>query len=274
MNKGWIGCDLDGTLAHYEGWNDGKIGAPILKMVHRVRAWLAEGHAVKIVTARVAPNQKDAAMQTIIIQDWCREHIGMALPVTATKDYAMIQLYDDRCVQVIANTGKLVIEYPYPNEQAAAVLLNLAEEEAIPRGETWLHERANWQREVEELRATVAAMQKTIEVTHLFDERERLYVMKVTQDRIQIEKDIAAFDPEKKAALDRFVEQAPQMTYDELDAVIGAFGDPEGTYVQRYTAGKEAIDRWNREYRLRADNTRSQGGANSCAMTANPDAGE
>ena len=36
---------------------------------------------------------------------WCEEHIGARLEVTATKDFEMIELWDDRCVQVIMNTG-------------------------------------------------------------------------------------------------------------------------------------------------------------------------
>lgn len=47
MNGGWIGVDLDGTLAEYHGWDDGRIGAPIPKMVQRVKQWLAEGKEVR-----------------------------------------------------------------------------------------------------------------------------------------------------------------------------------------------------------------------------------
>ena len=44
MNKGWIGVDLDGTLARYEGWaGSHDMGEPIAAMVDRVRAWRAEG---------------------------------------------------------------------------------------------------------------------------------------------------------------------------------------------------------------------------------------
>ena len=53
---GWIGVDLDGTLAEYHGWHDdGRIGKPILPMVARVKKWLAEGKEVRIVTERVWP---------------------------------------------------------------------------------------------------------------------------------------------------------------------------------------------------------------------------
>ena len=34
--SGWIGVDFDGTLATYNGWNDGKLGEPIPLMVDRV----------------------------------------------------------------------------------------------------------------------------------------------------------------------------------------------------------------------------------------------
>ena len=39
-HKGWIGVDLDGTLAEYHGWQGIEhIGEPIPKMMARVRRW-------------------------------------------------------------------------------------------------------------------------------------------------------------------------------------------------------------------------------------------
>lgn len=113
-NKGWIGVDLDGTLAHYEGWMGAEhIGAPIPAMRERVLRWLAEGREVRIFTARVSHDgthrrllEAQTAMQHIV--DWCKLHLGQALPVTCTKDFAMVELWDDRAVQVIANTGEPV----------------------------------------------------------------------------------------------------------------------------------------------------------------------
>ena len=106
--KGWIGVDLDGTLAHYDGWVDElHIGAPILPMVERVHAWLNEGREVRIFTARVwAGGGRDVALVREAIRKWCIEHIGVALHVTCEKDYGMIELWDDRCVRVVINTGK------------------------------------------------------------------------------------------------------------------------------------------------------------------------
>jgi len=53
MSNGWIGVDLDGTLAVHMGVWDGSIGPPIYPMVDRVRRWIKEGREVRIITARV-----------------------------------------------------------------------------------------------------------------------------------------------------------------------------------------------------------------------------
>jgi hypothetical protein len=103
---GWIGVDLDGTLAHYEGWNKGKIGAPIQPMVDRVKKWRSEGREVRIFTARVTDNGRDLEAIRADIEQWCYEHIGEVLPITNIKDFAMIELWDDRAVRVQANTGE------------------------------------------------------------------------------------------------------------------------------------------------------------------------
>jgi hypothetical protein len=106
--SGWIGVDLDGTLAHYEGWNGGKVGRPIPAMAERVRNWLAEGREVRIMTARVSGCDEETAEQVKLIQAWTKEHLGATLEVTNKKDFAMIELWDDRAVQVEPNTGRRV----------------------------------------------------------------------------------------------------------------------------------------------------------------------
>lgn len=108
MSKTWIGVDLDGTLAHYTGWNGGVIGAPIAPMVALVQKWLAEGKHVKVFTARVAAAKGRAGVVSAI-EAWCAINVGRVLPVTCCKDFDMLALYDDRAVQVITNTGELVL---------------------------------------------------------------------------------------------------------------------------------------------------------------------
>jgi hypothetical protein len=119
----WIGVDLDGTLARYETFvSPTHIGEPIPLMVERVKAWLKAGVQVKIMTARVyAPSltdnvselefhkrNREARLARKAIEEWCALHIGYTLEVTCTKDYGMLELYDDRAVQVEKNTGRLV----------------------------------------------------------------------------------------------------------------------------------------------------------------------
>ena len=53
-HKGWIGVDLDATLAEYNGWKGiEEIGDPVPAMADRVRKWIEEGQPIKIMTARV-----------------------------------------------------------------------------------------------------------------------------------------------------------------------------------------------------------------------------
>lgn len=109
--KGWIGVDLDGTLARYDGWQGAEhIGEPVPAMLERVKGWLMEGREVRIFTARVwhdgTPErirEVDAAKHAI--RRWCLKHIGTALPATCVKDFGMVQLWDDRAVRVIPNSG-------------------------------------------------------------------------------------------------------------------------------------------------------------------------
>ncbi len=103
--SGWIGVDFDGTLAQYEsGWaKKGLMGLPIPLMLARVKKWLAEGREVKILTARACHPEmvKD-------VEDWCEHYLGVILPVTNAKDFGMIELWDDRAIQVEFNTGRTI----------------------------------------------------------------------------------------------------------------------------------------------------------------------
>jgi hypothetical protein len=107
----WVGFDLDGTVAKYDRWRgDDHIGKPIDLMVRRIQSYIARGYVCKIFTARVAPMEgRDVDKIRRLIQDYCEAHIGHRLAVTCIKDQGMIQHFDDRCVQVIKNTGKIVI---------------------------------------------------------------------------------------------------------------------------------------------------------------------
>lgn len=110
--KGWIAVDLDGTLAEYHGWKGERhIGPPIPTMLARVKRWLADGLDVRIFTARISADGgdgRDVAEVRGYIERWCAEHIGWVLPITNVKDQGMVTLYDDRCIRVERNTGRLI----------------------------------------------------------------------------------------------------------------------------------------------------------------------
>ena len=121
MSAGWVGVDLDATLAHYDGWQgEGVIGEPVPRMLARIKEHLAAGEEVRILTARVwwdrdlpAGMVRNAevgrvCLETRAIETWCVRHLGRRLRVTCEKDHAMRFCYDDRCRQVVANSGELV----------------------------------------------------------------------------------------------------------------------------------------------------------------------
>lgn len=120
--SGWIGVDLDGTLAQYGEFKGVEhIGEPVPAMLARVKRWLADGRDVRIFTARVdggevaliGGNKAGEQFRNVqavveIVQAWCLKHVGQKLPVTNKKDYGMIELWDDRAVQVEMNTGRVI----------------------------------------------------------------------------------------------------------------------------------------------------------------------
>ena len=141
--KGWIAVDLDGTLAQYDQWiGPGHIGEPVPLMLARVKGWLKEGKEVRIFTARVFPfndviyadtprpslathidntRLDDAWLAVHSIRRWCYKHVERILPITNVKDFGMIEIWDDRAVQVEKNTG------------IAAVLIHLADFQPIQK---------------------------------------------------------------------------------------------------------------------------------------------
>jgi hypothetical protein len=104
--SGWIGVDLDGTLAHYDGSREAKhIGAPIPAMLARVIKWIEEGREVRIFTARASDPE-----QVPNVRAWLRRYGLPDLAITNIKDFSMVELWDDRCVQVQPNAGIPVVD--------------------------------------------------------------------------------------------------------------------------------------------------------------------
>ena len=99
--NGWIGVDLDGTLAEcVSGQDPFTIGAPVPLMYQRVLYWVRTGRTVKIFTARAGDEK-----QRRLIEQWCKYHGLPKLEITDRKDFGMLALWDDRAVGVVPNMG-------------------------------------------------------------------------------------------------------------------------------------------------------------------------
>ena len=107
----WVGFDLDGTLAKYDGWKGiENIGDPVPAMVLMARLLHSMGKKVKILTARVAPREDgdggDKARK--YVERWCEKNLGFVPEITHLKDASMAALFDDRAIAVEQNTGKVL----------------------------------------------------------------------------------------------------------------------------------------------------------------------
>jgi hypothetical protein len=134
LGNGWIAVDLDGTLIEYHGWVSGQsFGKPVPQMVERVQSWLDKGIDVRIFTARAAHfNEPGGEEHKKGIENLCVQLFGQVLPITNQKDFHMIELWDDRCKQVLPNTG-IAVEDLVP--QAAKLHLSNQFLRAKDRGE-------------------------------------------------------------------------------------------------------------------------------------------
>jgi len=153
---GWIGIDADACLFEWgpgtsNPWNVLIVGKPIPRMVELVKTLLAEGKTIKIFTARVGPASAEECLaafsgrgkfpgyegeigpnpvrdwinyQTMILNEACMFAFGRTFEITATKDFHMWALYDDRAIQVIPNTGELLQD---KYEAAVAHIAQIAE---------------------------------------------------------------------------------------------------------------------------------------------------
>lgn len=120
---GYILVDMDGTLAEYTTWTPwNEFGKPIPQMVARIKQWLAEGKDVRIFTARVP--RDDTAVQTCRLtgEKWTgvdmkheiaaytEQVVGQRLRSQCWKDFYCLEIWDDRAVGVVANTGETLVE--------------------------------------------------------------------------------------------------------------------------------------------------------------------
>lgn len=105
-----IAVDLDGTLAHYDGWKGiSHIGNPIPEMVAKIHAAHMEGKEIWIFTARLSdPSEAPEAMESIKM--WLDHYEIPFAGMTATKHKFFKEFWDDRAITIVKNTGLSIEE--------------------------------------------------------------------------------------------------------------------------------------------------------------------
>jgi len=94
--------DVDGTLVQH-GTGDDIPGEPFPTMKKLLLSYLDDGDTIHLFTARACLPE-----QIPVLQAWSLKHFGVALHITNQKDFSTGIIYDDRAIQVRANTGTLV----------------------------------------------------------------------------------------------------------------------------------------------------------------------
>lgn len=118
-HKGWVGFDLDGTLATYTGWvGFSRIGQPVPEIVSLMVAYASQGYEVRVFTGRVAPdpdsNDIPVEDRRDLIRQWLSTCVVPYLPegypeikITHEKDKYLYMAYDDRVQGVVPSKGLL-----------------------------------------------------------------------------------------------------------------------------------------------------------------------
>jgi hypothetical protein len=88
-------------------------------MLERVRFWLKNGFTVKVFTARASIPEAIPP-----IKRWLAKHGLPELEITNVKDFAMVELWDDRAVQVVQNTGRPFLSLSILSRPRAPILPN------------------------------------------------------------------------------------------------------------------------------------------------------
>ncbi len=96
-----IAIDLDGTLAHFDGWKGiHDIGDPIPNVLAKLKEKRAEGYAIKIFTARCSDLRAK-----FFIKRWLEKHDIPYDDITNIKDSSMKEIWDDLAKPLVRNEG-------------------------------------------------------------------------------------------------------------------------------------------------------------------------
>lgn len=109
-NKKWLAVDLDGTLAHYDGWKGiDHIGAPVKGIVDKIIQRYKEGWGIAIFTARVS-EKHEAEQAEKAIWAWVDKYElhQFISGITCIKHKHFVEFWDDRAKEVPKNSGMVV----------------------------------------------------------------------------------------------------------------------------------------------------------------------
>ena len=73
-------------------------------MKQRVLEWVQAGHVVRVFTARASVPEGIPP-----VQRWLEKNGFPPFDITNQKDFYMVELWDDRAVQVLENSGRPII---------------------------------------------------------------------------------------------------------------------------------------------------------------------
>lgn len=151
MAKRIIAVDLDGTLAHYDGWKGIEhIGPVIPEVANAMKRAQKEGADVWIFTARVS-DPVDAEEAGKYIEEWLKANNFQYEGITAVKHKFFSEFWDDRAIQVIKNEGIFVL-----NELTDQVCLNDGDDHGLSTA--GLNNMFTPAEEVEEPRTVTSAL--------------------------------------------------------------------------------------------------------------------
>lgn len=106
-----LGVDFDGTLAKsFSPFDPKKVGAPVPRMIIKVRQQLLKGRKVVILTARMhsshTPQQLEYTRK--LIEAWCQKYLGQKLAITSEKHPNISEIWDDRAKGVKRDKGEFI----------------------------------------------------------------------------------------------------------------------------------------------------------------------